>query len=671
MISSKISPDSAPVVVCISDHPGMDLLLRAAAAEAESSRRACYALYVETPMDAQTMSPRKAERLLRTLTQAEQLGAAIAKTEANNVAAGIVSFVRSQDRGPASIPVVVIGQTVREGIWAGFHTSLADRVAESLRGDADLRIIPLPRFARPVWLRVPRGFYWGGNWRNMLAAFLAVGLTLGVGEGMRLLLPYDQMADNSNNISILFLLACVFVTGRYGLLPGMLAAVLGFLTVKLFYAGPHDQFGTNPADFTTLVLFLLASLAIATNTAYTIAFARLAQQQEQRTNALYRINRMAFSALTLRESLQILYRELRQMLHKDVAFFLPDVLNLDQLVAAEPENLRLADVEQQALDRCWRDSLTTGVGTADPVNGEWRFEPMVTPRDRIGVLGVRIRLDDALDPLLGRTLSLLAHQSAIVIERLELALAMEQSRLQRERERLRSNLLSSVSHDLKTPLASIIGALSVYHTMKAHLTEDRKETLTQTALEEAQRLNSFISNIIDMARLESGETGFHPEWQPPQDLILRVRRALRYRLKGHEIVISGSGEACEILVDVAQTEQALQNILDNAIKYSAPGAPIEIGIEGRSEAPLLITVRDHGPGIPEGAQATIFDKYTRLKKEDSQVAGTGLGLAIARAIIEQQQGHLSVHNHPEGGAVFILSFSQVRQVTASREGQSA
>jgi two-component system sensor histidine kinase KdpD len=419
------------------------------------------------------------------------------------------------------------------------------------------------------------------------------------------------------------------------------------------------------------VLFLVASLAIAASNAYTLSFARIAQQQEQRTNALYRISRMAFSALTLQESLNILYRELRQMLHKDVAYFLPDALHLSKLVPAVPETLQLTEAERESLQRCWRDSITTGVGTPEATKSEWRFEPMVSPRDRIGVLGIRIRPDEPLDPLLGRTLSLLAHQSAIVIERLELARAMEQSRLERERERLRSALLSSVSHDLKTPLASIIGALSVYSTMKAHLTEDRRDTLTQTALEEAQRLNSFISNIIDMARLESGETSFQPEWQPPQDLILRVKRAMRYRLKGHEILITTTGASCEILVDVAQTEQALQNILDNALKYSAPDAPIEIHLHCLPGEALEISVRDHGPGIPEAARDTIFDKYTRLKKEDSQVAGTGLGLAIARAIITQQKGSIDVHNHPDGGAVFTVRFTRIRETLTTHEGQSA
>jgi two-component system sensor histidine kinase KdpD len=666
-----MSPAHIPVVVCINDHPGMDMLLRAAAAEAESTRQVWYALYVETPRGEQTMSPRKAERLLRTLTQAEQLGAAIAKTEAKTVSAGIIAFIKGLEKSSGNLPILVIGKTARDGLWPIIRPALADRIGESLRGEIQLRIIPLPRFVRPVCIRISRNLYWGNNWRNMLAACAAIVVTLAIGTGLRLISPYEQLGASHNNASILFLLACVFVTGRYGLLPGLLAAVLGFATVNLLYTGAYAQLRANPADFTTLVLFLIASLAIATNTAYTMSFARFAQQQEQRTNALYRINRMAFSALTLAESLHILHRELRHMLQKDIAYFLPDALQLDHLVPAAPEKIALTAIEQQALNRCWRESMTTGVGTSDPINGEWRFEPMITPRDRIGILGVRIRPNDTLDPLLGRTLSLLAHQSAVVIERLELARAMEQSRLQRERERLRSNLLSSVSHDLKTPLASIIGALSVCHTMKAHLTEERKEILTQTALEEAQRLNSFISNIIDMARLESGETGFHPEWQPPQDLILRVKRTLRHRLKGHEIVITASGSACEIFIDVAQTEQALQNIFDNAIKYSAPGTPIEVGIADHLPDSLEITVRDYGPGIPEAAQMTIFDKYTRLTKEDSQVAGTGLGLAIARAIIEQQQGRLGVHNHPEGGAVFVLRFSQVRRPLSLQEEQIA
>lgn len=250
MNPSKIDLHLPPVVVCISDHPGMDMLLRTAVAEAGTTGRTLYALYVETPLAAQTMSPRNAERLLRTLTQAEQLGASIAKTEARTVLAGILGFIRDQEPAAAGVPLLVMGQTVREGLLSGLHTSLAARVADALGADADLRTVPLPRFSRPVLLRMGRGLDWGCRGWNILAGLAATILTLVIGEGFLLLLPDGQMALTASNMSILFLVACVFITGRYGLLPGMLTATGGFVMVRSLHtpptpSSPPDR-GTSP-----------------------------------------------------------------------------------------------------------------------------------------------------------------------------------------------------------------------------------------------------------------------------------------------------------------------------------------------------------------------------------------------------------------------------------------
>jgi two-component system, OmpR family, sensor histidine kinase KdpD len=640
----------------------MDLLLQAAVMEADCRASHCYALHVITPGPQGALLPRRAERLQRLLHQAECMGAQVIRLEASDPCMGIVNFVRSLRARHASSATVIMGCRLHHSLFPRLHSGLARRVDATLRGEALVRMISLPRLSHPLWGRLADNFFWGGHWRNLLAAPIAILATIGIDASLNQLLPRIDVLKDATHISVLFLLSCMLVTGRYGLLPGILASVLSFSVVGFFYIQPRQPLTATPSEFFTLVLFLVASLGVAVNIAYMLSFAHQAQQQEQRTNALYRISRMAFSALTLEESLHILHRELRQMLQYDVAYFLPDTVNLKQLVLMVPQGIQLTPDEQHALESCWQDSLPTGTWTAVMGQIDWRFEPMVTPRDRIGVLGVRLHHKRAFDPLLGRTLSLLAHQSAAVIERLELGHAMEQNRLQRERERLRSSLLSSVSHDLKTPLASIIGALSVYQTMKASLSPERQDILTQTALEEAQRLNSFISNIIDMARLESGEAGLHPEWLPPQDVILRVKRALRHRLKHHQLLLAPDFPAVEVWVDPAQTEQAIFSIIDNAIKYAPAETPIEVALYTTVGNSLTIAIRDHGPGIPEQDQQLIFDKYTRLKKEDSQVAGTGLGLAIAKAIIEQQQGTLTVHNHPEGGAVFTIGLAIVRAI---------
>src|SRR5690606_31828662 len=205
-------------------------------------------------------------------------------------------------------------------------------------------------------------------------------------------------------------------------------------------------------------------------------------------------------------------RKLSQMLDIEVVFFLPPAVHPDQIAPAMPEDFVLEDVDNKALQTCWREMKTTGLASPLHANAGWRFEPMIAPRGEIGVLAVRPESGRKLDMWLGYMLTNIADQTAVLIEHIELSRSMEATRISEEREKLRSMLLSSVSHDLKTPLAGIIGGVSVYRSVGNRLTPERKQELLDGVLEEAQRLDSFITNILDMTRLESGKIDFRPEW---------------------------------------------------------------------------------------------------------------------------------------------------------------
>ncbi len=220
-------------------------------------------------------------------------------------------------------------------------------------------------------------------------------------------------------------------------------------------------------------------------------------------------------------------------------------------------------------------------------------------------------------------------------------------------------LLSSVSHDLKTPLASIIGSLSVYHGMFDSLPDKQKRELTETALDEAQRLDSFITNILDMTRIESGHVQFKSEWVDVHPVLRRVVRRLQQRLRNHNMVLPDA-DAAEVRTDPILLEQILQNLIDNAAKYTPEGSDITVAYSNDGDD-YRIHIRDNGPGIPEEKLESIFDKYARLQQTDSKVAGTGLGLAIVKAIMEEQGGQISVRNQDGGGAEFTLHFPEYRQ----------
>ena len=232
-------------------------------------------------------------------------------------------------------------------------------------------------------------------------------------------------------------------------------------------------------------------------------------------------------------------------------------------------------------------------------------------------------------------------------------------------------LLSSVSHDLKTPLASIIGSLSVHQNMFAALPEEQRQELLANALDEAYRLDSFITNILDMTRLESKQVKFRKEWIPPQDILRHVEKRMKERLRFHKLNIHyDTMMNVELCADVMMTEQVIQNLLDNAGKYTPFGTAIDVTLE-QAGPDLVIRIRDYGPGIPDDSIEKIFDKYTRLKKRDAKIAGTGLGLAIARTIMHEQCGDIIVANHPDGGAIFNVIVRNWRKKEDNKEKEEA
>jgi two-component system sensor histidine kinase KdpD len=457
------------------------------------------------------------------------------------------------------------------------------------------------------------------------------------------------------------MIACAFAAGRYGLFAGIFTAALSFILFNVIYISPDMHLAIRtPTDAINLGLYLVAAIIISFFTSKTFSQREQYAARAQRTQALFQLHRVAIDYSSRTEALEALHKELSTTFDIPVAFFLPTTLNPDGIKPYLPADLALNETEQAALNACWKETRSTGVGSLYFPDIQWRFVPMVTSLGEVGVLGARIEDIQRFDIPSGRLLSAVADQAALIIERFELGKQMEETRLREEREKLRALLLSSVSHDLKTPLAAVIGALSVYQTMGEKLPEEHRSTLLTTALEEAQRLDNFITNILDMTRLESGAVQFRAEWVSVEELMRKVERRMKARLRNHVLTIHSPKTSAEIHIDSTSIEQVLQNLLDNAVKYTRQGTQLELSAE-TDGSQLLIHLRDHGDGIPPGKLAAIFDKYERIKKTDSQVAGTGLGLSISRIIMHAQGGTVEAANHPKGGAVFTLTFPTWRR----------
>lgn len=656
----ELMPHRNTIAVCLGAHSKSSILIRAAAHRAKDLGATWKVIYVETPHHY-GQGDKQREKILELLTLAEQLGAEICHIEASSVRSGIVRFLKESYEHGVPIRHLIIGQTFKEGFFSELRMPLAEKIMKDLRKlPIETQIIPLTdnRYVSSWFDRLRLREV---NFSEIFFAFLAVFITYTFTE----LLKYGSMRfsweTNAYNVSAFFLVGCIVTAMRFGLLPGLICSVLSFLTICYVYVDPAYSFIVeNSNDSFGLAVFLISAVLVSLMGAFSKASNSALVQKEKRSQALFKVHRLASEAETRTDAFKILHKELTGLLEMDVAFFLPSVTSDEKLDVSYPENVSLTEDEKISLEKCWHRLRTTGLGTLDRTNSQWRFEPLATPNNEIGVMGIKVPTDIRLDASFGRLLTALADQAASILERIELTNLMSESRMREEREKLRSMLLSSVSHDLKTPLASVIGSLSVYKRMikSGRLDAETAEELTDTALEEAQRLDSFISNILDMTRIESGDIKFSQDWVSPEEVISNVSKRLRHRLLKRNLIIKSFGPNCFVSMDQMMTEQVLQNIIDNAVKYSPEGTDIFVEY-GITETGFSYQVRDLGPGIPEGKEEAIFDKYERLRQSDRQVAGTGLGLAIAQAVMESQGGTVTAKNHPEGGAVFTVFLPKV------------
>ncbi|MFO1247690.1 MAG: ATP-binding protein [Alphaproteobacteria bacterium] len=405
----------------------------------------------------------------------------------------------------------------------------------------------------------------------------------------------------------------------------------------------------------TLLVFLLVA-AIASNlTARVRTQAIVARQRAATTEDLYRFSRKLAGIATLDDLLWASAYQMAHMLKLHVVLLMPEDEELDVRAGYPPEDT-LEDSDLAAAKWTFQHGQEAGRG-ADTLPGARRlFLPMRTARGVVAIIGLDSSQGGALlTPDQRRLLDSLADQTALAIERLHLAQEMDRARVAAETEKLRSALLTSISHDLRTPLASILGSATSLKQYRGQMAESDQEQLLATIQEEAERLNHFIANLLDMTRLESGALA--PSLEPADlgDVVGSVLRRVKPLVQQHRIVLDMEPGLPMPRLDPVLFEQVLFNLLDNAAKYAAPATAITL--RARHEGAVLrLQVLDEGPGLPEEDRERVFDKFYRVRAGDKKRAGTGLGLAIARGFMEAMGGTVTAANRSGGsGAVFTLT----------------
>lgn len=649
------------VLVCVHTHTKSSTLLRTAIAEARKLDAEVSVLSITLPEKFRNDYD-ATERLSRTLQLAERMGAEVYQIPDKTVIGGIKKFLKEVENTQSSYTHIFIGQSELSKPFANIKVSLSERILRSLNDRYVVQVIPLLGTVKKNRLS-NRYFFSKIRLDGIVFALLSVLVALGLSELIHSSVSDVEWRLNTHNMTSIFFVACMITSLKFGLFSGLFSILISFLFVNFFYIEPVREFAwAATQNSISTLLFLTSAIVVSFVGAYSRANTSALRIKEKRVQAFYRIYRLATQAKDQATAIKVLHNEIYDLLQTDIVFCLPNPSFKKEVIQQYPRKFDMGENELNALGFAWKELRSTGWGTVNSFGSHWRFEPITTPYSEIGILGVRIPKDMNLDTSFTRVLNTLVDQTANILERIEITKLIGESKIREEREKLRSMLLSSVSHDLKTPLASIIGSLSVYQSLRnsKRLTPQQARELTDTAFDEAQRLDSFITNILDMTRIESGDIQFDIDWHDPNELLGRVVKRLRQRIKARKIVIQFTQEKCEVRMDSSMTEQVLQNLIDNAAKYSSSDTEIHVKANMKKDK-FVFEIKDFGSGIPKEKLESIFDKYERLKQSDSQVAGTGLGLAICRSIMEKQGGTVIASNH-DNGAIFTVTFPKARPI---------
>jgi two-component system sensor histidine kinase KdpD len=450
--------------------------------------------------------------------------------------------------------------------------------------------------------------------------------------------------------------------------PALFACLLSTLTFNFFFLPPLYTFTiTDPENVYALFFFTVVAVIASNLTARVRAQALSAQRRAKLTEDLYVFSRKLAGVVTIDDLLWATAFQIASMLQLRVVLLLPEGESLTVRSGYPPEDM-LSDADLAAAKWCWQNNRPAGRG-ADTLPGAKRlFIPMHTGRGAVGVVGLdNDRPGPLLTPDQRRLLDALTDQAALAIERINLAADVDKARLAAETEKLRSALLTSISHDLRTPLASILGSATSLRAYRSDLDENTQEELVRTIQDESERLNRFINNLLDMTRLESGAITPHGELVDLSDVIGSALQRASKVLSLHRVQLELAPDLPMLKLDAVLFEQVLFNLLDNAAKYAPKNTDIRLRAWRQGDL-VRVTVLDEGEGIPPDDLERIFDKFYRVHATDRKRAGTGLGLAICRGFVEAMGGTIVASNRRDrSGAIFTITLPVPLDQPAERE----
>jgi two-component system sensor histidine kinase KdpD len=626
-------PTGERLLVCIGPSPSATRLVRATRRMAARVHADWFAVHVESPRD-QRLSAVEREDILRAMELSEQLGGRAITLSGQSVTDEILAYARQHN-----VTRIVLGKT-RRPRWRDFaRGSLLDAL---VRGSGGIELVAITGVGEEDGSRPSPARRRGSPARDyVFAAAITVVPTL-VGLTARragLTMPPSDAA-------MLYLLAVVVAAARFQRGPAVVASLVGIASFDFFFVHPFYTFSVADVRYVlTFGVMLVVALVMGTLTGRIRTQAEAAREREQRTSALYSLSRDLAVAGDRNAVLAAALRNLRDTFAIDGVILLPGEAGV--MAAATPALYALDERERAVAQWAFDHAQAAGRGTRTLPGAAALYVPLTSSGRALGVVGVPLAdPGEFRDPARRRLLEALAGQTAIALERLELTERTRQTEVEVEAERLRTSLLSSLSHDMRTPLASIEGAASTL-LQDADLDPGARQELATTIVQESHRMGRLVANLLNMIRVESGALQVHKEWQLLSDVVGVALLRTEEQLREHPVKTNFPTDLPLVPVDEILLEQVFVNLLENAAKHTPRGTPIEIGADG-GNGEVIAYVADRGPGLPSGQEEQVFRKFYR----SGAGGGIGLGLTICRGIVTAHGGRIWAENRPGGGALF-------------------